>query len=447
VPITVGYEPVAAAGGAAILAGQGQYARWLAQQQQEAALQNQRIQAQSDMQRASLSAEAQRQQAQFGQQSKMADAEFGQRKDLLGIGQQNDLAKMEAQHGYHSQDLKDENQLAIDKLKASMTEQKGLYDYELSAADKQKMDKIDTALSYVQNSPDYTDEERQYAVSQLQAQKAGVNPKAVPINLQEHYAKNSITLPDGSVVYRDPNGQIHDFKPTQPKSANQDKFNDPRVLHSIVKDVEGEVRNEGAIDPVEDPEAYQNEIDTRVQRRLATMKKLAGRDVADAQQFDPNMRTWSQEQMDAARAAQPGDMLKAARKAFVPGAPPSDEFQQQAPAAAPRGVPPDEPAASPQPDSDPIAKMYPPDIAAQVNSQITALTQQLLLAKKGGDPQAVSAAKAQLSDFLQQHLPKDSGAPAVAPPSAPIIPPPPAPAKARSMNTMTVKGKTVSKER
>ncbi len=431
-PITIGYQPVQALSAAAILAGQGQYAKWIAAQQQEAALQTQRLQAQSDMQRAQLSAEAQRQQASFGQQSSMADKEYGQRKEFAGIGHGYDLEKMDVQHGYRQDDMRADQENDLAKIKQSFENQKALQTQQYTGPDAFKVQKIQQQIKDLQSNPSFTDEEKAEGVKQLQTQLLGLHPETMPINLQDYFTKNSAQIEGLGTMIRTPDGKFHVIKPPSEGAAKADKFEDPAFINKIYDQTYQSMV--GALQKG-DPMPTEDEVAAETMKRINMLKRTMGRQLGEGQEFNPNMRSWSEEQMIAARDAQPGEMLKAAEGAFRPSQ---------------RGMPLGD---TPQSDSkpvlfdDPIQKAYPPEVAQQINSQITSLTQQVIAAKKSGDKQAVSAAKQQLSAYIQQHMPEDTGAAAVAPPQAPIVPPPPVSGKPKSRtNSMTVKGRTISKE-
>jgi hypothetical protein len=474
-PIVQGFDPVGALGAAAILAGQGTYARYLQQQQHEAAMQNQRLQSQSDLQRAQLAAEAQRQQAAFGQQSAMSDQEFGQKQTLSDMGQTNELERMRAGQGYSLERLGKEHEYDVDRAHQAMLDKGTWLTTEYDAADEHEKRKLDAAEANLRASSDFTPEEKADGLRQIQEKRAGLNPKQRIVDIGQWFSNGAhqTQLPDGSTVLQYPNGNTDKIRAAAKPKEGADKFNDPRVLHSIIKDVEREVINEGAIDPATDPEGFQAEVDARTGRRLNTMKKYAGRDVPDQApqkpQFNPDAATWTPEMTSAAMDAirnpiNAGGNLDAAANAAA-----EDVFNAKhgikpersvsTPQPAPRGIPDENP--SPAPTVDPIDRAYPPDVAPHIHAELNAAVDAVESAKQSGDKAAVANARATLKALWERYMPQNSAGEAITPPqapidpvqdaisklrqrSAPIIPPPPA---GGSRNTMTARGRTISQSR
>ncbi|MFH1567248.1 MAG: hypothetical protein ABIL09_04550 [Gemmatimonadota bacterium] len=206
-PITVAYQPDAnLVSQAAIGAGQGEYRKWLAEQQQRERMQRAALEAQAQAQARAAGIQAERDARMQGYHGENVDREY----TLRG----------------HEMDF--QSQLRDYERDSAVQRGQAAEETAFTTAQRRDLEKYNNAEQWVRSQDSWNDEQKETAIRQIQAKRMGIQPGAMPQekgpDLEKELSTRFKRDEDGNTIILQPDGQL-DYRPA--KKAAQDNADHP----------------------------------------------------------------------------------------------------------------------------------------------------------------------------------------------------------------------------
>lgn len=438
--IRVTYNPVGAMGLGALSAGYGQY-----EQKERARIeeQNQRW----NIEQARIAADAQRQAAQITSQER---SETNRTKLTIAQNKQDRIDRMglqDDQQAFQTERDKVLHQNQLGELERRRTEN----ELEFSNKQKKEIERIDNSIAEVQKGA-YTPEVKAQWIEDLQREKDGLKPiqrkqPDRPMEITEHKT--------GGFFWTDTDGS-RKYQPPEPaaKTAKDDSYKQAVDYSKLVSDFKSDLMKmrKKDRDSVESPVYTEQEAQAVAEK---TFKNILPKGMSRGSEEAARAGMIAEQEAIDRGVKDPVELVRIRDEAAA-GMRTMEMRPEDAPTAEdsqPRTHDPNAPAPDPvmmaaeQIKNDPILSTLPPQQSIPLHRESTKLLGQLKAAKAAG--QDISQIKAALQALREQIVMAQQ--PAVKPPA-----PPPIvsryPAKDTSSflapkNTITVRGKTLAKER